>query len=180
MMRRSVRLALSALAAIGLLAGCGASPTVHPSGESAETVPVSDQPASRRPVLVYDTTGGCLVLGPNCPRYVVYDDGTVELFRSGEPGPPVEQASIPATSVTAWLDQVSQIDVDALIARLPPGSCQSCVDGIDVILQVQRASGPVTFDSTVVAFDPAEPFFADLEALMAQVRAAAELQMVGR
>ena len=36
-------------------------------------------------VLRYETTGGCLMMGPNCATYVVYSDGAVEIYRDPTP-----------------------------------------------------------------------------------------------
>ena len=119
-------------------------------------------------------------MGPNCATYVVNSDGSVEIYRTGENTPAEVEGSIPAAEVTAFLDSVKDTDFEVLIAEVGPGTCNACVDGIDVIATLTFADGPVTLDSTVVNFDPNNDFFANLERLMEDVRAVGELEIQQR
>lgn len=131
-------------------------------------------------VLRYEATGGCLMMGPNCATYVLYSDGTVEIFRTGENAPAEVTGSIPEAEVTAFLDSVTGTDFDALAAEVGPGTCNACVDGIDVLLTIVSSDGSTKLDSTVVNFDPTNDFFANVETLMEDVRGVGELAIQQR
>lgn len=131
-------------------------------------------------VLRYETTGGCLMMGPNCATYVVYSDGTVEVYRTGENAPAEVVGSIPEAEVAAFLDSVDDTDFEALAAEVGPGTCNACVDGIDYIVTLTLADGPIELDSTIVNFDLTNDFFANVETLMEDVRAVGELAIQQR
>ncbi len=124
--------------------------------------------------------GGCVVMGPNCPTFVVWSDGSVEISRTGETTPPEVTGSIRRSDVEAWLGSVADLDPTALAAAVGPGTCNSCVDGADTVLTVRTTTGDVTLDSTELAFDRTNEFFADLDQLMADVRAVGDLPLVDR
>ena len=122
-------LLLRALIATGCLvavAACG-------DDRHRRTQPSTPSLPTRSEVLRYETTGGCMMMGPNCATYVVYSDGTVEIYRTGENAPAEVVGSIPAAEVTAFLDSVKDTDFEALAAEVGPGTCNSCVDGIDIM-----------------------------------------------
>ena len=120
------------------------------------------------------------MMGPNCPTYVVYSDGRVEVYRTGENAPAEVIGSIDATEVTAFLDSVKNTDFDGLAAEVGPGTCNSCVDGVDILLTLTLADGPVKLDSTVINFDLNNDFFANVETLIDDVRAVGELAVQQR
>lgn len=181
--RPLVGLAVSALV---LFAACGDdsvvsgnTPLATSAGTSAVTTPTVPSP---QVLLRYVTSGGCEMAGPNCPTYTVWSDGTVEASRtpmaaSAEPAPAEVSGNLPAETVQQWYASVQTLDVDALAAAVGPGSCASCVDGVDVVATINLPSGAVVLDSTKLAFDEANPTFAALEDLIAQVRAVVELPM---
>jgi hypothetical protein len=158
------------LAAFTALGGCGDDSTV-----SQRSSPTPDTIPAPAVVLRYATTGGCVVLGPNCPTYTVWNDGTVEVSRTGVDGPAEITGHIPATKVRTWFATVRDLDAAALAAHVGPGTCNSCVDGADIVATVELPAGPVVLDSTKLAFDPADPTFAALERLMTDVRAVGAL-----
>jgi len=129
----------------------------------------------RTEVVRYESTGGCLMMGPNCATYVLYSDGAVEIYRTGEGLPAEVVGSIPEAEVDAFLDSVKDTDFAALATEVGPGTCNSCVDGIDIMLTLTLAGEPVSLDSTVVNFDLNNDFFANVETLMEDVRAVGEL-----
>ncbi|MFM2078586.1 MAG: hypothetical protein RJA49_2476 [Actinomycetota bacterium] len=147
---------------VAILAGCGDDTVVAP-----------------RVVLRYATTGGCVVLGPNCPTYTVWMDGTVDVSRTGIDAPPEITGRVPAAEVQEWFASVQDLDPAALAAQVGPGTCNSCVDGTDIVATIERSGGPVTLDSTQLAFDPSDPTFAALERLMVDVRAVGALPLRG-
>jgi len=119
-------------------------------------------------------------MGPNCPKFVVYADGTVEIYRAGEQEPAEVTGSIDPSALAAFFDVAEAEDFDALIERLPPGTCQACVDGVDIVLDVKLNGENESLNSTVVAFDESEPFFAALNTLIEQVGAVGELPIEQR
>ncbi len=131
-------------------------------------------------MLRYETTGGCLMMGPNCATYVVYSDGTVEIYRTGENAPAEVVGSIPAAELSAFVDSVKDTDFQGLVGKVGPGTCNSCVDGIDIKATIALSDGPIELDSTVVNFDLSHSLFANLESLMEDVRAVGELELQQR
>ena len=169
-MRRVLAPALFALVPLSLVA-CGSD-----SEGTATSSPASSSPSTTAaaPVEVfrYEAIGGCQMMGPNCATYVIYSDGAVEVYRTGENEPAELTGMLPAGEIDAFLAGAADIDFEALAARVGPGTCNACVDGIDVVLTMELPSGEVQLDSTVVNFDPAEPFFTDVETLVADAAAA--------
>jgi hypothetical protein len=168
--------------AVLLVSACGddsdsASSTVE---STPTTAPATTAQADGDPVLVYEATGGCQMMGPNCPKFVVYPDGTVEIYRAGEQGPAEVTGTIDSAALEAFLAVAEAEDFDALIERLPPGTCQACVDGVDILLDVKLNGKTESLNSTVIAFDEGEPFFAALTTLINQVSAVGELPIEQR
>lgn len=171
-MNRSLTRALITTACLIAVAACG------DDSKSESTTP--DTAASATEVLRYETVGGCQMMGPNCATYVVYSDGSVEIYRTGENTPAEVVGSIPAAEVAAFLDSVKDTDFDGLVADVGPGTCNACVDGLDIKATITFADGPVELDSTIVNFDLTHPLFANLETLMEDVRAVGELEIQQR
>ena len=170
------RVLLRALIATGCLlavASCG-------DNSTSQNTTVETVTPDRSAVLRYETTGGCLMMGPNCATYVVYSDGTVEIYRTGENAPAEVVGSIPAAEVSAFLDSVKDTDFEGLAAEVGPGTCNSCVDGIDIKATISFSDGQIELDSTIVNFDLNHPLFANLETLMEDVRAIGELAVQQR
>lgn len=172
MIRRPLLRATLAVLGVSLLAACGSDSDSSSADTTTAPAPVE--------ALRYEANGGCQMMGPNCATYVVYTDGSVEIFRTGENAAAEVTGSIPEAEISAWLESVADVDVDALTAEVGPGTCQACVDGIDVKLTIGLADGPVVLDSTVTNFDPTNPFFSNLESLMADVSAVGELPIQQR
>jgi hypothetical protein len=189
-MRHAVRLfaATGSIILLTSLAACGDDRIV--TGSSIDTtvpdttVPDTTMPDTTIPApyvaLTWADDGGCVVMGPNCPTYVLWSNGTVEISRTGEDTEPEVTGTIPESLVATWLASVAGLDAAALADEVGPGSCNSCVDGADTLLTVRTANGDVTLDSTEMAFDTANEFFADLERLMTEVRAVGELPLIDR
>ncbi len=188
-MRLDIRLLTVTTVVLASLAACGDDRVAggNPGGTNqVDTTAVSSTavPSTAVPApfvaLTWADDGGCVVMGPNCPTYRVWSDGTVEISRTGEDSPAEVTGSIPAAQVAAWLASVADLDVETLAAAVGPGTCNSCVDGADTMLTVQTDAGDTLLDSTKLAFDPTNEFFADVERLMADVRAVGDLPLVSR
>jgi len=173
---------LALAAAIALVAvACGDNTVISGNTIAVTTVittPIT-APATTVPapvvVLNYATDGGCVVMGPNCPTYTVWSNGKVEISRTHVNGPAEITGSISADRVAQWYRSVQDLDVAALSKEVGPGTCNSCVDGADIIVTIETPNGPVVLDSTKLDFDPANPVFAALGALMADVQSVGEL-----
>jgi hypothetical protein len=150
------------------LAACG-DDSVVPAAADTAPAPVE--------VLRYVTTGGCEVLGPNCPTWSIWDDGTVQVWRTAVGGEPEIAGTIPVSAVTAWQAVAAVIDLAALTDAVGPGTCNSCVDGADIVVTVHRADGEVVLDSTELAFDPGNTVFAALDTLMTTARTVGDLPL---
>jgi hypothetical protein len=172
-MTNPVLRALTLVGCVIAVAACGDDNTTQ--NTTVETVvPV------RTEVLRYETTGGCLMMGPNCATYVVYSDGTVDIYRTGESASAEVVGSIPAAEVSAFLDSVKDTDFAALAVEVGPGTCNACVDGVDIKLTLTLPAGPTELDSTLINFDLNNDFFANVETLMEDVRAVGELPIQQR
>ena len=166
--------ALFIVSCLLIVASCGdnSKTTNNTTGPTSTPAPTE--------VLRYETIGGCQMMGPNCATYVVYSDGSVEVYRTGENAPAELVGSIDATEVAAFLDSVKDTDFDGLVAEVGPGTCNSCVDGIDIKLSIALSGGTHELDSTVINFDLNNDFFANVETLMEGVRAIGELPVQQR
>ena len=177
MRRHRALLALLLPLAVVVLAACGDDSVVP--GQAADTsMPATPSTvAAPEEVLRYVTTGGCEVMGPNCPTWSIWNDGTVQVWRTAVGGEPEITGSSPGSAIDAWQTVADDIDLAALTAEVGPGACNSCVDGADLVVTVHRAGGDVTLDSTEMAFDPANEVFAALESLMTTARTVGELPL---
>jgi hypothetical protein len=146
---------LGVLVAVAIVATACAS-----AGDGSITTTAPVDPTSV--LATVEQTGGCMMMGPNCPTYIIRADGQVTLLRTGGPAEPVDSTYInPAlTTDLAW--QMSTTDFTALRAGLPPGQCQGCYDGIDTTFVFMRRSDTITFDSVETELDPSEPLFATM------------------
>jgi len=115
--------------------------------------------------------------GPNCARYEISADGTVQTFREGAASV-VASGSIPVGNVEAWLDAVRATDFEALVARLGPGEMTAAFDGVDYSLELPGQS--LTLSSVDVEFDVTEAFFARTQDLVTEAAQAAPLQLESR
>ncbi len=154
-----------------LAAACG---EASASDGTTTTVPIPDEPYV---VLVAEYTGGCEMMGPNCPVYVVWSDGMVQLYRTSPPdgvfGPRSKTEGVAASAnidpalVGALAGVTAALDFDELRARLEPGVAQAPFDGIDVTASFGTPSGPETLDSVTYDFGADEALFAAFDAVVA-------------
>ena len=180
MRRRSTALLLVALAV--LPAACGDDEgATSPTSTPASTTTAPDTVPAPAVVLRYVEMGGCQMMGPNCPTYLIYGNGAVEVYRTGEDGPAVLMGQLADGEIDAFLAAATSVDFAELAATVGPGTCNACVDGVDVTVTMELPDGEVQLDSTVVNFDPANDFFADLQTLIADAAAATgEMPLVQR
>jgi hypothetical protein len=140
-------------------ASTGPTPSA-PSSSPTGVVPDGD------PVVVYESLGGCQMMGPNCPKFMIYANGAVEVYRGGENKGAELAGAIDPSTLAAFTTAAEAEDYDALIARLPAGTCQACVDGVDTKVTLTMGGTTRTLDSTVVGFAETEPLFVALNALI--------------
>lgn len=137
-----------------VVAACGA------AGGAFSSTTTSTEPD--RIILTVEQSGGCMMMGPNCPTYVVYADGHVDLYRTGEPDSLVDTTFVDESLVTDVITEIALTDFTALRRRLPAGECQGCYDGIDSVFVFPGASGDVTFDSITEELNSSEPLLANV------------------
>ena len=159
------------------LTACGDDSVVPSEAADTSALATTSTVPTPQEVVRYVTTGGCEVMGPNCPTWSIWDDGTVHVWRTAVGGAPEISGTIPVAAVSAWQAVAADIDLAALTAEVGPGTCNSCVDGADLVVTVHRAGGDVTLDSTELAFDPTNEVFAALESLMTEARTVGELPL---
>jgi hypothetical protein len=155
-----------------LVAACGEAGAT----DGTTTTATAPSPGEPHVVLVTQYTGGCEMMGPNCPVYVVWSDGLVQLYRSAPPdgvfGPRSKTAGVEASAnidpavVGALAGVVATLDFDELRARLEPGVAQAPFDGIDLTAGFGTPNGPETLDSVTYDFGANEPLFAAFGAVI--------------
>lgn len=177
MTRLSALRALSLVACLSAVAACGDDSSSSSDATNAPTTTVA--PAEKVEGVRYEVNGGCQMMGPNCATYVIYTDGTVEIYRTGENLPAEVTGSIPAEEIAAYLDSVKDVDFQALATEVGPGTCNACVDGVDMKVTIGLDES-VVLDGTVINFDPENPFFVALDSLMQDVFAVGELPIQQR
>ncbi len=176
---RLTRAALLITTSLVALAACGDDATSTSSDSTAAAPSETTTPAERAVGLRYEVNGGCQMMGPNCATFVIYTDGTVEIYRTGENAPAEVTGSIPAAEISAYLDSIKDVDFQALAEEVGPGTCQACVDGVDTKVTI-GLDEEVLLDSTIVNFDIENQFFANLDSLMQDVYAVGELPIQQR
>ena len=154
-----------------LVAACGE------ASATDVTVTTGAGPDEPYVVLVTDYLGGCEMMGPNCPVYVVWSDGLVQLYRTTPPegvfGPRVKTEGVEASAnidpalISDLAAITATLDFAALRARLEPGVAQAPFDGIDVMATFGTPDGPEALDSATYDFGADEPLFAAFGAVMA-------------
>jgi hypothetical protein len=180
MIRRIPAVVLLATLAV---TACGDDSDATDTTSTESSSPGSTPPSSADgPVLIYEATGGCQMMGPNCPRYEVFADGRVEIYRGGENEPAEVTGTVDAETVAAFLATADReaSDFDAFVERLGEGTCLACLDGVDILLDVKINGKSQSLNSTVVSFDSSEPFFEALDTLIAEVSAVGELPIEQR
>jgi hypothetical protein len=177
MTRLTALRALSLVACLTVVAACGDDSSSSSNDTAAPTTTAA--PAEKVEGVRYEVNGGCMMMGPNCATYVIYTDGTVEIYRTGENQPAEVTGSIPAEEIAAYLDSVKDVDFQALATEVGPGTCNACVDGTDAKVTI-GLDEEVVLDSTVINFDPEHPFFKALDSLMQDVYAVGELPIQQR
>jgi hypothetical protein len=161
------------VAVVTLSAACSSA-----GGDSAAT---TTTPADPESVLVtVEQSGGCMMMGPNCPTYVVHANGRVMLLRTGGSGEPVDSTFVdPAlTTDLAWL--MTTTDYTDLRARLPQGECQGCYDGIDTIFVFAAGPSAVAFNSIDTVLDPSEPLLRAVWRIVEAAGIATEMPLEAR
>jgi hypothetical protein len=166
-MTNTTRTALALLVST-LVGGCS-------TGESETMTPTAEP--LYYPVTV-DHTGGCVMMGPNCVRYVIQLDGTVEVYRRGRAEPELVGATTVDGALIAELSTAMvEVDFAALRSRLGPGHCEGCRDGIDITITFTVDGAEVAFDSLEEELDPAEPIFSAIGDVVAAADGAVEVPL---
>jgi hypothetical protein len=167
-----------------ILAACGGStaatsPTTGATATTAAETTTSAAAAS--PLLQADLIGGCFMMGPNCARYVIASDGTVEVYRLGNDAPELLWTATIDTSLAEDVaGALAAADLDEVRSRLGPGTCNACVDGIDTVLTFFVGGEEVVFDSAQVEFDTAEPVFITAALAVQAATASGEIPILSR
>lgn len=126
-------------------------------------------------------TGGCMMAGPNCPVWHVATDGSFEVRRLA--GDDLLAADVEGTGkvdealVSNLREAAAQALADDLLDHIGPGTCNGCVDGIDLLVAVATDDGVLAMDSTEHDFDDRHPIFDALGRLEDQLGAATDLPL---
>lgn len=163
------------------LGACSSSVDTKESSTIAEVSIVADDITKKENETVIDTIpfknkvvfevfnyGGCMRMGPNCPAYKLYVDGSFNLYRMGTEGYAlpeiVSSGMIDKAMLADWLALVDGIDFLELVKDLEKGECRSCFDGIDKtysihMLGVEMGVQQMQLSSRSLGFDMTLPFF---------------------
>jgi hypothetical protein len=131
-------------------------------------------------LVTVEQTGGCLMMGPNCPTYVVFANGTVDLIRSGQSDSVIDSTVVDEAQVTRLLGDLAAADFAALRERLPVGECQGCYDGIDTVFVFGSAPDVVAFDSIETELTTSEPVFQSVWDIVGAARQSLQLPIKER
>ncbi len=125
------------------------------------------------------------MMGPNCATALVMTDGSFAVFRE-------EPATADLVSRMSDAEYAGSVDVgpmarvvmatdfDDLRDSLRPGSCQACVDGVDLVVRFFTGAGSQQLESQEYEFDPAVDLFAELDRLRTRIRSAGSLDTLTR
>lgn len=149
---RTMKMLWVLVALIGLSAAACSSGAEQPFS----TVPIDPESI----VVTVEQTGGCVMMGPNCPTYVLRANGRVDLYRTGNLDTPVDSTIVEEALVMDLQGQISKTDFVTLRTRLPQGECQGCYDGIDTTFLFSTPSSVISFDSIETELVASEPLFA--------------------
>ena len=154
--------ALAVMMGLVVLTACGSGGSSPVTATVPTTTSVLPPPEASAVVLTVDWTGGCWMGGPNCSRYVLYGDGSFDLFRldGREPLEPEASGTIDQTLATTIYEVASTADFAALRDRLLGGYCAGCVDRIDTTLVFGKGESGASFSSVAFELDSTEPLFA--------------------
>lgn len=167
--------------------------TSTPTGMESPTAAATPIPDDTGPVegkatavlgdatIVLAHTGGCMMAGPNCPVWHVAADGSFEVRRLA--GDDLLSADVEGTGqvddalVSQVREAAAQALADDLLDRIGPGTCNGCVDGIDLLVAVATDDGVLAMDSMEHDFDDRHPIFGALGNLEDQLGAATDLPL---
>jgi len=150
---------------------------------STTATPVLAEPV---PLAVVAETGGCFMLGPNCSTTLIMSDGTFGVFRTDPADVLAVPDDIAAADITGQVDvgalarTVSDTDFSSLRSQLEPGTCQGCVDGIDVTVRFHTAEGVEDLSSVEYDFDSDIDLFQYLQTIQTVIRDSGDLEPLPR
>ncbi len=122
------------------------------------------------------------MVGPNCPEYVFYTDGTVEHFRVDVDERTLEgRATLDVRLVQRVIDELQATDLAELRATLPDGEDRSIYDGTNMAYRYEVLTGNGAFSSVTVELLDSVPLFAATGAALEAARdALGPLDMLDR
>lgn len=159
------------------------SPTAAATPIPDDTGPVGGKAAAvlGDATVVLAHTGGCMMAGPNCPVWHVAADGSFEVRRMA--GDDLLAADVEATGsvdealVAEVRAAAARALADGLLDSVGPGTCNGCVDGIDLQVVVATGDGVLAMDSTEHDFADRHPIFGALGRLEEQLGTATDLPL---
>ena len=163
------------------LAACGGGVSGSGSPTTAAPTPTTTTVAPPQRLLQADLVGGCFMMGPNCARYVLFDDGSLEVYRLGtEPPELLWTDSIEVSLVADLQEALAATDLEELRSQLGSGTCNACVDGIDTVLTFTVDGSDTVFDSAQVELDTTEPLFITAALAVQAATATGQVPIVAR
>ena len=146
MRRHRALLALLLPLAVVVLAACGDDSVVP--GQAADTsMPATPSTvAAPEEVLRYVTTGGCEVMGPNCPTWSIWNDGTVQVWRTAVGGEPEITGTIPVSTIDAWQAVVAGGDVTLDSTEMAFGPANEVFAALESLMTTARTVGELPLE----------------------------------
>ena len=126
-----------------------------------------------------ETTGGCMMMGPNCPRYELMRDGSFMVHR-GDASEVSRTGKIEQTLVDNWMALIRDTNFKELQSRLGDGECRACFDGIDFTYSVFKNEMAIVLNSRELEFSQLEAFFILSEQIRRAMSVAAPLELKTR
>lgn len=131
---------------------------------------------SGQKILIILNNGGCIRMGPNCPRYELMRDGSFTVHR-GDDTEISESGNIEGALVNRWVDLVNKTNFAELRSRLGKGECKACYDGVDFTYTIFKSDAPIVFNSQENDFSESEAFFILSEKIHAAMNMASSLEI---
>jgi len=153
-----------------LLSGC--STELNVNHEAFE----NSIPTTNNLILIIKTNGGCMMAGPNCPQYELFDDGRFDVYRSGETEI-TKKGEIDTELLKEWKAIVATTNFNQLINSLGKGECRACYDGVDHHYQIFFGSEEVSINSQEYSFDQSLEFFKLSQKIEMHMQQLAPLEM---
>ena len=137
---------------------------------------LNSQEQSVQKVFIISSNGGCIRMGPNCPRYMLMGDGSFTVYR-GDATEISASGKIESSLVESWVTLVNKTNFAELRSRLDKGECKACYDGVDITYTIFKGEKSIVLNSQENDFSQKEVFFTLSDEIHRAMQDAAPLEV---